>query len=139
MLSALQSKMKRVKANRDKGNFANILEAEDRSNPTEESKNASGRPRTEAVKKNNVGMDGRLISTGASQPSQAEDDRRATTKPRAAAVNQQQYGMEKYRWPSKILGLVHPFNLHEGMDESLEEFFNLNMPFLDFRIGIQGI
>lgn len=47
--------------------------------------------------------------------------------------------MERYRWPSKILGLVHPFNLHEGMDESLEEFFNLNMPFLDFRIGIQGI
>ena len=25
------------------------------------------------------------------------------------------------------------------MDESLEEFFNLNMPLLDFRIGVQGI
>ena len=47
--------------------------------------------------------------------------------------------MEKYRWPSKILGLVHPFNLHEGMDESLEEFFNMNMPLLDFRMGVQGI
>ena len=47
--------------------------------------------------------------------------------------------MDKCRWPSKILSLVHPFNLHDGMDESLEEFFNLNMPFLDFRIGIQGI
>lgn len=47
--------------------------------------------------------------------------------------------MERYRWPSKILSLVHPFDLHPGMDESLEEFFNLNMPFLDFYIGVQGI
>ena len=25
------------------------------------------------------------------------------------------------------------------MDESLEEFFNMNMPLLDFRMGVQGI
>ena len=42
------------------------------------------------------------------------------------------------RWPTKILGLVHPFNLHPGMDESLEEYFNINMQFLDFRQAIQG-
>lgn len=54
-------------------------------------------------------------------------------------MEKQSYGMESCRWPSKILSLVHPFNLHDGMDESLEEFFNLNMPFLDFRIGIQGV
>ena len=38
-----------------------------------------------------------------------------------------------------MLSLIHPFNLHDGMDETVEEFYNLNMPFLDFRIGIQGI
>jgi hypothetical protein len=47
--------------------------------------------------------------------------------------------LENDRWPVKMLSLVHPFNLHDGMDETVEEFYNLNMPFLDFRIGIQGI
>ena len=35
--------------------------------------------------------------------------------------------------------MVHPFNLDEGIDESLETFFGLNLPLLDFRIGLQGI
>lgn len=34
---------------------------------------------------------------------------------------------------------MHPFNLDENIDESLEQFFGLNLPFLDFRIGVQGI
>ena len=67
----------------------------------------------------------------------ATDSRVTENQPQPDA--NQFIGMDKYRWPAKILSLVHPFNLHDGMDESLEEFFNLNMPFLDFRIGIQGI
>jgi hypothetical protein len=33
---------------------------------------------------------------------------------------------------------VHPFNIDINVDEALEKFFGLNLPFLDFRIGIQG-
>lgn len=42
------------------------------------------------------------------------------------------------RWPTQLLSLVHPFNLDEVVDESLENFFGLCLPFLDFRIGVQG-
>lgn len=34
---------------------------------------------------------------------------------------------------------MHPFNLDDVLDENLEQFFNLNLPFLDFRVGVQGI
>jgi len=34
--------------------------------------------------------------------------------------------------------LIHPFNIDENVDMFLEQFFGLNLPFLDFRIGIQG-
>jgi hypothetical protein len=40
------------------------------------------------------------------------------------------------RWPTRLLSLVHPFNLDEGVDENLEQFFGITLPFLDFRIGI---
>jgi hypothetical protein len=34
---------------------------------------------------------------------------------------------------------LHPFNLDDVLDENLEQFFNLSLPFLDFRVGVQGI
>ena len=43
------------------------------------------------------------------------------------------------RWPTRLLSLVHPFLLDLNLDENLELFFGLSIPFLDFRIGVQGI
>jgi len=37
-----------------------------------------------------------------------------------------------------LLALVHPFTLDENLDENLELFFGLSIPFADFRIGVQG-
>ena len=37
-----------------------------------------------------------------------------------------------------MLTLVHPFDLNDQLDESLEILFNFNLPFLDFRLGVQG-
>ncbi|CDW82512.1 wd g-beta repeat-containing protein [Stylonychia lemnae] len=47
-------------------------------------------------------------------------------------------GLSKYKWPCRLLSLVHPFNIDFNVDENLERFFGLNLPFLDFRLGIQG-
>lgn len=33
---------------------------------------------------------------------------------------------------------MHPFNIDEQVDSVLEQFFGLNLPFLDFRLGVQG-
>lgn len=38
-----------------------------------------------------------------------------------------------------MLALVHPFLLDLNLDENLELFFGLSIPFLDFRMGVQGI
>jgi len=35
--------------------------------------------------------------------------------------------------------LVHPFTLDEDLDESLGLLLGLSIPFVDFRIGIQGV
>ena len=43
------------------------------------------------------------------------------------------------KWPTKLLALVHPFSLDDNLDENLELFFGLSIPFLDCKIGIQGI
>lgn len=40
------------------------------------------------------------------------------------------------KWPVRLLSLIHPFNIDITVDEALEKFFGLNLPFLDFRIGI---
>jgi len=37
-----------------------------------------------------------------------------------------------------MLSCLHPFNLDEHLDTHLEEFFSLNLPVLDFRLGVQG-
>lgn len=37
-----------------------------------------------------------------------------------------------------MLSCLHPFNLDDDLDTHLEQFFSLNLPFLDFRLGIQG-
>ena len=38
-----------------------------------------------------------------------------------------------------MLSLVHPFGMKDSLDENLEQFFGLCLPFLDFRIGVQGV
>lgn len=43
------------------------------------------------------------------------------------------------KWPTKLLALVHPFSLDDNLDENLELFFGLSIPFLDCKIGVQGI
>jgi hypothetical protein len=40
------------------------------------------------------------------------------------------------KWPTRLLALVHPFTLDENLDENLELFFGLSVPFVDFRLGI---
>jgi len=35
--------------------------------------------------------------------------------------------------------MVHPFSLDDNLDENLELFFGLSIPFLDCKIGVQGI
>ena len=52
--------------------------------------------------------------------------------------NQAQPDLSKNKWPAKVLSFLHPFNLDDVLDESLENYFNLRFPFLDFRLGIQG-
>lgn len=42
------------------------------------------------------------------------------------------------KWPTRLLSLLHPFNVEINLDDSLDKFMGLNLPFLDFRIGIQG-
>ena len=42
------------------------------------------------------------------------------------------------QWPAKMLGLVHPFNFNENLDEIMEHYFSLTLPFLNFKIGLQG-
>ena len=46
---------------------------------------------------------------------------------------------QKSKWPTKLLALVHPFSLDDNLDENLELFFGLSIPFLDCKIGVQGI
>ena len=46
--------------------------------------------------------------------------------------------LSKIQWPTRLLSLMHPFNIDEQVDTVLEKFFGLNLPFLDFRIGVQG-
>jgi hypothetical protein len=33
---------------------------------------------------------------------------------------------------------MHPFNIEANLDDALEKFMGLNIPFLDFRVGLQG-
>jgi hypothetical protein len=40
------------------------------------------------------------------------------------------------KWPTRLLSLVHPFNIDINVDEAMESFFGLNLPFLDFRLGV---
>ena len=35
--------------------------------------------------------------------------------------------------------MVHPFTLDENLDENLELFFGLSVPYIDFRLGVQGV
>ena len=42
------------------------------------------------------------------------------------------------KWPAQMFSLFHPFNLSEQLDSSLKEYFDLSLPFLNFKLGIQG-
>jgi hypothetical protein len=33
---------------------------------------------------------------------------------------------------------LHPFNVEENLDKALERLTGINLPFLDFRVGVQG-
>lgn len=61
--------------------------------------------------------------------------RRLTTK-RDSGFKIEMDNLQKIQWPTRLLSLIHPFNIDEQVDIILEEFFGLNLPFLDFRIGI---
>ena len=37
-----------------------------------------------------------------------------------------------------MISLMHPFGLDDMLDENIEQFFGISLPFLDFRIGVQG-
>ena len=54
-------------------------------------------------------------------------------------MNASYHNFASLKWPTRFLSLVHPFNLDENIDENLEQFFGLCLPFLDFRLGIQGV
>ena len=43
------------------------------------------------------------------------------------------------KWPTRLLALVHPFSMDTNLDENLELFFGLSMPFLQTQLGIQGV
>ena len=42
-------------------------------------------------------------------------------------------------WPFNLLSIVHPFWISDKIDENFENLFKLNIPFLDLRIGVQGV
>jgi hypothetical protein len=44
--------------------------------------------------------------------------------------------LQNSKWPTRLMALVHPFSLDENLDENLELFFGLSVPFIDFRIGV---
>lgn len=46
--------------------------------------------------------------------------------------------LSKYKWPVRLLSLIHPFSIEMSVDETLERFFGLHLPFLDFKLGLQG-
>lgn len=43
------------------------------------------------------------------------------------------------KWPTRLLALVHPFSMDTNLDENLELFFGLSMPFLQTQLGVQGV
>lgn len=42
------------------------------------------------------------------------------------------------KWPTRLLSIIHPFNVELNLDDALERYLGLNLPFLDFRVGVQG-
>mmetsp|Transcript_39544 Transcript_39544/g.38052 ORF Transcript_39544/g.38052 Transcript_39544/m.38052 type:complete len:125 (+) Transcript_39544:3112-3486(+) len=75
-----------------------------------------------------------------------EEESKTTTNfkisPMMKGEGQMNMGYQNFaslKWPTRLLSLVHPFNLDENIDENLEQFFGLCLPFLDFRLGVQGV
>ena len=42
-------------------------------------------------------------------------------------------------WPLNLMSLFYPFKLSDPLDMNLEDLFKLAIPFLDIRLGIQGV
>ena len=42
-------------------------------------------------------------------------------------------------WPLTLMSLFHPFRLSDPLDIDIEHLFKLSLPFLDIRIGVQGV
>jgi len=42
------------------------------------------------------------------------------------------------KWPSAVFSLFHPFNMSDTIDLNLKEYFDISMPFLNFKLGVQG-
>jgi hypothetical protein len=45
----------------------------------------------------------------------------------------------KQQWPCQVFSLFHPFNMSDVVDEHLRDYFGTRMPFLNFKLGIQGV
>ena len=43
------------------------------------------------------------------------------------------------KWPARLLSVLHPFGFDDYLDENIEQCFGFCLPFLDFRVGIQGV
>jgi len=49
------------------------------------------------------------------------------------------FAEDECEWPLKLMSLFHPFRFSDVLDEDLENLFKLSIPFLDIRIGVQGV
>lgn len=45
----------------------------------------------------------------------------------------------KCKWPFTLLSLFHPFRISDKIDIDFETQFSLDIPFLDMKIGVQGV
>jgi len=43
---------------------------------------------------------------------------------------------KNYKWPIRLLSLVHPFTLDNTLDHNLNVLLGLTVPFLDYKLGV---
>jgi len=61
---------------------------------------------------------------------------KSKTEEQAPVINIPAEYFQSSKWPTKLLAMVHPFSLDDNLDENLELFFGLSIPFLDSKIGV---
>ena len=42
-------------------------------------------------------------------------------------------------YPFNLLSFMHPFGVSDEIDEAFDHYFKLSMPFLDLKMGVQGV